>query len=224
MNIQKTINYLALFLPTVGVTLSACKNEIVDQTIENTNPIPAVLTQQDKDFTRLAKVVSKALYEDVTFRDIIKKEAEIMFDGDYDILLSKFQHREIVTNNKGTVIIGSYLNIYFDRLELTTDGFANKSDDNIADLIALYPDLQISVPVNIENWDTEYVPEVAVIPSNYDEKTTNTITAYKNDVSIEDVFHEKDDYIGEATLEYIDPTSTTIEFPNYGFKLDIANY
>ena len=66
MNIQKTINYLALFLPTVGVTLSACKNEIVDQTIENTNPIPAVLTQQDKDFTRLAKVVSKALYEDVT--------------------------------------------------------------------------------------------------------------------------------------------------------------
>ena len=60
--------------------------------------------------------------------------------------------------------------------------------------------------------------------SNYDEKTTNTITAYKNDVAIEDVFHEKDDYIGEATLEYIDPTSTTIEFPNYGFKLDIANY
>ena len=110
-------------------------------------------------------------------------------------------------------------------------------------MIALYPDLQISVPVNIENWDTEYVPEVAVIPSNYDEntlwagsddglmhitknhgKTTNTITAYKNDVAIEDVFHEKDDYIGEATLEYIDPTSTTIEFPNYGFKLDIANY
>lgn len=41
------------------------------------------------------------------------------------------------------------------------------------------PLLNVSVPVNIDKWDTEaFAPLVAVVPSNYDEKTTKKIKAY----------------------------------------------
>lgn len=43
----------------------------------------------------------------------------------------------------------------------------------------MFPNLQISVPVLCENWDTEnFIPLVAFIPVDYDEKTHKEVTAY----------------------------------------------
>ena len=48
----------------------------------------------------------------------------------------------------------------------------------IDDLTEKYPYLQISVPVNAEEWDDDYMPLVTFIPEEYDELTTTEVTAY----------------------------------------------
>ncbi len=139
-------------------------------------------SEMNEDFSNLAIVMSKALNEDKNFRKIIKKEALLKFDGDYDILLKQLKDEPIYSSNfKSSLTIGKYLTNYSKELNIKSkSNLKSTTQDYIDQLTQKYPNLQISVPVHAEDWDDNYVPVVTFIPEEYDEKTTLTVVGYKN--------------------------------------------
>lgn len=96
-------------------------------------------------------------------RAFIKSEALKKFDGDFDILYNTVKNKHFA---------GSTLN------ERMNQSDSNGADD-VNELAASVPLLNIAVPVNINEWDIEnFTPLVAVVPSSFDEKTTKLVKAY----------------------------------------------
>ncbi|HHH55216.1 MAG TPA: fibronectin type III domain-containing protein, partial [Bacteroidetes bacterium] len=73
---------------------------------------------EDINFNNLAKVVSLALGENQSFRNMVKNEALLTFDGDFDILLKRFKDSTIVFNNE-SLTVNEFLDIYYKRLGLS---------------------------------------------------------------------------------------------------------
>jgi hypothetical protein len=136
------------------------------------------------DMQNFSLAVASAIREDDNFRNMVREEAVKMFDGDYDILMSDFTRMKITTANQvsksGAFTVGDLLQ------EHLNDVSASKGSKGAASfiekLIEKYPYLQIAVPVNAEEWDSEdYVPMVTFIPGEYDETTTEKVVAYTVD-------------------------------------------
>ena len=142
-----------------------------------------VLTQNDADRELLAKIVAKALAEE-DFRTIIKSEAMLMFDGDYDVLYNKVGKKQ---NAKGNSIESYLLNTYNQMKG------KNASQSEFEKLVSFIPDFQISVPVNCEEWDTKnYTPLVTYIPANLDEATAKTTRAFDSNGKLHILSLEKE--------------------------------
>ncbi len=103
-----------------------------------------------------------------------------MFDGDYDIMFEDFVSHTISdyeTDVKGSVK-SSIKNLIDEMLNSKIKG--SKSETSIVEkLTEKYPYLQVSVPVNAEDWnDDDYVPVVTFVPEEYDEANTEYVTGY----------------------------------------------
>lgn len=110
-------------------------------------------TDQRMQLEEAAKVLAMSL-QDPSVRVAIKKEAEKMFDGDYDILYSNFANHQLPD---GSTFEGKLMAA---KSKLAGAGKATENQKLAATDIAL---LNISVPVHIEQWDANsYVPLVAV--------------------------------------------------------------
>lgn len=133
-------------------------------------------TEYNNDFKNLSVALSKAVIEQNELRSLIKDEALIMFDGDYDILLKHIKDKPITdSKSKSTTTVKDVLNTYL----LEDNAIGKSSQDIIEDLAEQYPDLQISVPVHAEDWDDEnFVPKITFIPEEYDESSTQYVAAY----------------------------------------------
>lgn len=138
---------------------------------------------QDEDFRDLARVLSIGVKENVSLRTLLKTEALLKFDGDYDILLNKIKNEGISTS-RGQQTLTEYLGSIYLRLNLSpkfsggdgngTGGTGSTSfptkvtytstnptgipqisnpSDIIPYLISAYPDIQISIPVRAVNWE-----------------------------------------------------------------------
>ena len=151
----------------------------MEKSINNTN----IVSQNDADREFLTKIIAKALIEE-DFRNIIKDEAMLMFDGDYDILYSK------VGTKKGTK--GNSIEDYlFDTYNQMKGKAASQSE--FEKLVSFIPDFQISVPVNCEEWNTKnYTPLVTYIPENFDEKTVIHARAFDSNGKLHILSLEKD--------------------------------
>jgi hypothetical protein len=170
---------------------------------------------QDEDFRDLARVLSIGVNENLSLRTLLKTEALLKFDGDFDILVNKIKNTQILTNN-GQLSISEYLGSIYERLNLSPkvsghDGgnsgltsystFPTKvtytianptgitqisnANDIILYLVSVYPEIQISIPINIVNWDvTTYIPKCTYVPENYNESTTLTVEGFDDGSSI----------------------------------------
>ena len=126
-----------------------------------------------------AMAVSEAVNTNKSFRKLVKEEAMKMFDGDYDVLLSNIVERQVDTNECNNVInapnrivSNSTVRDLFEnafhtlneknKLESVRAKQMIKSSNSrqnisavqstlIDELIEEYPNLQISVPVHIED-------------------------------------------------------------------------
>lgn len=138
---------------------------------------------QDEDFGDLARVLSIGVKENLSLKTLLKSEALLKFDGDYDILLNKIKN-EAITTSRGQQSLTEYLGSIYLRLNLspkfsggdgngtggtTYTNFPTKvtytttnptgipqisnPTDIIPYLISVYPDIQISIPVRAVNWD-----------------------------------------------------------------------
>lgn len=220
----------------------ACnKNEIDIQSEEIFEENLFSQSEYNIDVQNFAMVINKAVNENMSFRKLIKEEALKRFDGDYDVLLTNIidmdlpQEGEIKGMNMpsktraSTLTVRSILNETFNNLEESSkNGVNNKkspvmlsngrlrsaeANSSIVDeLAALYPDLQVSVPVHIDDLeDDSYIPPVTFVTREVYSKESTTLVAYRGTETILLDANEAPDYavivvgLNERMISPIDP-------------------
>lgn len=177
----------------------ACeKNEIVE---DDSILIKEEIFQDNEyntDFSDFAKAVSNALKTNSSFRKVVKEEALLMIDGDYDVILKKVINKEVAASTTLKSV-----NVNYTVKDLLEDSYPSSgqlklksaSTSIIDELSNKYPDMQIAVPIHAEEWDEEnYIPTVTFLPLEYDDATTKTLSGYDsngNTVAV-DVINEPD--------------------------------
>lgn len=167
------------------------------------------------DLKYFSIAVSQALQSNNEFRNIIKEESLLMFDGDYDILLSKIIDREIKTNtlsdknyNSKKYTVEDLLNKSYNQNEDFIKSKTSKGLSIIEELSIKYPHLQISIPIHANEWDQEnYIPIVAFLPDNYDESSTKYIPGYDeygNNVEVDAINEPEEPVIVIAQNERVE--------------------
>ena len=117
----------------------------------------------------MAKALARTLGDAANYRQLLKAEALKQFDGDYDVL-----YRAFAAQQPG---FGQRMD------ELVAGSKDSQPLTGMTDVLAHVPNLNISVPVNINKWDAgSFSPLVVFIPADYDEKTyTKPLQAYDQD-------------------------------------------
>jgi len=174
MKKSKTIFVSTLFF-LIGLIISSCDK---DSTNNLKNPsisgAKTVLTNDNKAFI-LTRIVAMAL-ENVEFRNILYKEVALSFDNDNDALYASLANqimelRQQTVENFFIECENNYLSTLNPPQTMTKVDFDN--------LIACYPDFQLSIPVQFDNWDIDnYVPKVMYIPELFDETIHTQLPAY----------------------------------------------
>jgi len=99
----------------------------------------------------------------------IKLEAQKKFDGDFDILSSTFEEISLVNNKRIKSVLAETKSrnghIFRQTTHLSGDELLEKITQEI-------PNLQISVPIHCNDWETsEFTPLVAYLPFYYDDQS-----------------------------------------------------
>ncbi|WP_375416364.1 DUF3103 family protein [uncultured Hymenobacter sp.] len=117
----------------------------------------------------VARALAKSLGENASARGLLKKEALKQFDGDYDVLYAELvkqvpafgqqMEKTVKTEIEGQVVSG------------------------MAPTLRDVPNLNISVPINIDKWDVaSYSPLVVFIPAGYNDRVKKQrLKAYDKD-------------------------------------------
>lgn len=109
-------------------------------------------------------------------RSTIKKEAQLKFDGDYDVLTSKLNNIRLSDNN---MTIKHMLSNTCIMTRSNESGFKGNLEELVAEIQTTFPNLQVAVPVHCDEWDTRnYTPLVAFLPYDYDDQTATEIEAF----------------------------------------------
>ena len=104
----------------------------------------------------VAKKLAKTFGENASMRTLLKAEALKKSDGDYDVLYSNFVQK---SDNFGQLM---------KRNSSTQESIGVDMNAVLQDI----PNLNISVPVNIEKWNTtDFSPLVLYIPAGYNERS-----------------------------------------------------
>ncbi|MBN1598796.1 MAG: hypothetical protein JW894_10915 [Bacteroidales bacterium] len=176
---------LFFFLITVSMyLLISCEIDdsyMNDQFTNNEENFDLNTEQKNELIEKYAHILALSM-ESSELRSVIKKEAKIRFDGDYDILTKTFESLPLV--NRGMLVKDLLLttnnNEAIQLMNSSTGNDFNGNGYNIFDMIErVFPNLQISVPIHCEEWDTKtHIPLVAYLPYDYDEQTTKEVVAY----------------------------------------------
>jgi hypothetical protein len=163
--------------------ISGCeKEEKLYPEPKNQSRVPEEITLAEKNemIENYAYILATSMYDN-ELRSTIKQEAQVKFDGDYDILSSNLE--SIVMARKDIPVKEFLLSSANSRncpLKSTTNKNKDLADNKFFNAVRkTIPNLQVSVPVHCDEWDTKnYVPLVAFLPSDYDERTTDSVVAF----------------------------------------------
>ena len=141
----------------LAAILTGCNHDKLVQ--EAPQPTTAAANQE---LDALAKVFAHTLGTSADARQLLKAEAEKKFDGDYDVLYTTFAAQKPALKQQFDQALGGA---------------------GVAGVLAHVPYLNLSVPVNIEKWNTaDYTPLVTYVPAGFNEKTnTKPFKAYDKD-------------------------------------------
>lgn len=139
----------------------------------------------DAQVYELAKAINLAINNNGDFRNLIKDEVLKQFDGDYDLLMTTAFEKKVSPSQDILTKSSSSKSISVKEM-LSHYCAETKSSGNILDeLVEKYPELQVSIPVHAEEWDSEnYVPAIAIVPSDYEEFVTETVPGINADGEI----------------------------------------
>lgn len=199
-----------LFLVSISFLLFifvSCENKENESVLYNKTVTESFAKNQyNEDFKNFALTVSKALSASPEFRKLVKEEASSKFDGDYDVVIKRVMNKKIVQPaslvkssvnrvNSSSYTVGDLLGEFMPQKKsnnVNSSPFKQKANSSNTDLITAlteeYPDLQVSIPVNIENWDeTSEVPTVTFIPDEFKDGLTKIVTGYKSDGTVVEI-------------------------------------
>lgn len=146
------------------------------------------------EVTDFVKALNKAIVENTDFRKLLKTEILKQIDGDYDLLVSQSLNMNVnpsssfITKSScaDVISVNELLSYYYVDLVSPTKSSIKPIDE----LLEEYPDLQISIPVNAEEWDTDsYIPDIAIVPLDYgsDIQTLSGVDSEGNLIEIDAV-------------------------------------
>lgn len=197
-----------IFAVIIGIIFTACeKNEEINNQIEKEVNVENLYenTEYNLDMRDFAMAVSKSMKVSPEFRKIIKDEANLKFDGDYDVVIKRIMHKEIIEYSdskksssnrvKGAIFTVADLlsecmskNAINNNMNSSMQKIDASSTDVIANLTEKYPNLQVAIPVNIEYWDeVSETPTVTFIPAEFRDGETKAVIGYKADGSIVEI-------------------------------------
>ncbi|MDR0558912.1 MAG: DUF3103 domain-containing protein [Prevotellaceae bacterium] len=185
---KKIIYYLTFIL----IFISGCgKNEQPETAVTKPeNNTPELINSKTLIAKEFAKLVASSV-EDGDMRKFIKETSVKQFDGDYNFLFVQAENEQVTPLTKSGA--GS---TFCEKLKSQNGKIQTKStsftdfDLLIESIKKNYPLLQIAVPNtggadennSTENWNTqEYTPLVAFLHEDFNEATTEYITAYDVD-------------------------------------------
>lgn|GEM_PF-5496845 len=178
--------FTILFLFGFIVLMDSCNNdmiespstsEILNESQLKSKELEKTKSEYDKYIHKFSKAVAKSL-KNKKFRHLIKKEAERKIDGDYDIPWNLFNSKKIQTENNDDLTCEDFL------IDNIDGNDKEKKSYDLKSFSKKFKKLQISVPVNCSNWDSEsFIPVVAFQTSDYSEDD-ESIKAYNADGEI----------------------------------------
>lgn len=145
-------------------------DQVVEQNLTTAN------LEYNNDFELVAKTVAKTLHEK-EFRRILKKEALKQYTGDYEINFAKLIAKDVYSQKSSKK--ESIKNLLTANLPAEYKSKSNAS--NLIDSLSeKYPHLQISIPVECENWKWEnFYPTVVYVPNEFEDGVTETVPGFK---------------------------------------------
>lgn len=175
----------------------------------------------DRQMMQLAKAVNAAVRENSSYRILIKQEVSKQLDGDYDYLFSTAMTQTLAPSAELMTRSGCYeditvrelLSYYFEPSGIDT----KSSLEYLDDILAEYPELQVSVPVHAEDWDPEnYIPIVAFIPEDCEYPKTKTLPGIdaQGEMVEVDAINEPDEpviVVGLSERINVDPSINIIQ-------------
>ena len=109
-------------------------------------------------------------------RSKIKTEAQLNFDGDYDVLTQKLENIRLERNN---MLVRNLMSNTCIMTRSNENGYKGSLDELLAEIQRTFPNLQVSVPVLCDDWDTDnHIPLVAYLPYDFNDQTTKEIEAF----------------------------------------------
>lgn len=156
------------------VLLASCtKDDVESHSIQSINEYS--VEQKTNLISSYAQMLAASM-GNPEIRNVIKSEAQLKFDGDYDILVNTLHSVELKEHN---VTIKKMLANSCVETRANEGGFSGDLDTLIEEIQSQFPNLQVSVPVHCDEWDTEnYIPLVAFLPYDYDDQVATEIEAF----------------------------------------------
>lgn len=205
------INILLVFISCTNEHITPSQSES-DSYVDN---------KYDTRVMDFAEALNRAVSENSDMRKLIKQEVLKQFDGDYDLLLKdalakSVKPSESVITKSGcseALTVKELLSLYY----TDTRSFTKSEGNPLDELVNDYPELQVSVPVHADSWDPDsYVPDIAVIPSDFEEFVTETITALNaegEEVQIDAINEPDNPTIVVGLNERISPAAKSFILP-----------
>jgi hypothetical protein len=165
MGINSFVKLKVLALLILMVFAYSCTKEVTTPPQKELEDLK--ISAQNESIKTFAKIVAQGI-ENVEFRKFLKKEALKQFDGEFNVLY------QFVKDNK---IAEKTVNDF-----LFSSSKSNDSDINL--ILQNVPNIQIAIPVNIDNWNVEnYIPYVLSLPVDFDDSKELELVAFRNDGS-----------------------------------------
>ncbi|MDH5381068.1 MAG: hypothetical protein OEW75_09455 [Cyclobacteriaceae bacterium] len=137
------------------------------------NPSALILEERHEIMKNYVLLVSSALGSK-EFRKLLKEEALKKFDGDFDVLSANFHNRILNTQ----ISVNEILELMGKKSEVLKS--KNIDPTKLTQFITeLYPNVQISVPVNCETWNTDnFIPPVVFLNEVFDDTKVDFVEAF----------------------------------------------
>ncbi|WP_303311237.1 DUF3103 family protein [Hymenobacter sp. BT730] len=124
-------------------------------------------TERAGHYEKVARALAKALGEDVALREQLKAEGLKKFDGDFDVLYAGFAQKHTGFKQKMEHLLAS-------------NGAGSAA--GIEEILQATPTLNVSIPKNIDKWNTAtFSPLVTFISAGFNERATKLLKAFDQD-------------------------------------------
>jgi len=163
----------------LGINFYSCQKDKEEVLVEASKE-RRITSETNYLIRNYAKILAVSI-ADQEMRRAIKEEAMVKFDGDYNILAHGFEKRILPNRN---ICVGNLLRDTHSLLNENYGTFKSSSnEDSYFEMVnKKIPNLQISVPVNCDNWDVEnYEPLVVYLPYDFDDSKERYVLAFDKD-------------------------------------------